>query len=1184
MSYSYAPNNDPLYVSEGDYVQFKFKAPDTWDTTLTVAVKIGDLSTFWQIQTVPEDFTPDPYPLARVDKAELNTLYTYADGSRNLETIVTISGLTDTTVAATFISTNRVVPANANSLDYYAARFDTGNGFGAWMNTNTPGVQNGDRIQIRGRTGLFNDQTTLITLGVGTTYERWELKTKSAPVNKPEPFPVFSDKEGQPLETFVYSDEIIPLSGMIEPGLCTIGGGGQFKVASTNTTTTNSDGFEVLSGGSAWASSGTVENGQYMQLRVESSEFANTPTTMSVNIASGDGSTWVVRTGANPSTNPNQFSFPAKTGVLQDTLIASDKKPDGGISGLGAGISVPVTLMSTTSSDVRVRINDGSLGTFPASVTNGDQIQLYAQSSTSTLTTVNAKIQVGDREIATWEVRTGTGPDSVASFTAPTSRSGLAPFQYYSSSAVQVTGINVPITITSSTAGSLISIDFDTPTPGPRTFGPENTSFQISLQTGALSSTVNTQVTVGTGSNNSFTWGVSTYASPPVVSTQQGSWYSKKTDKFDGYPMGTVLPVPKEAGGTYGDLDGAIGTRYHGFIQCDGRSLSAAQYWALWETIGNTYGGNGQATTTSQVIGGETVTYTTYTGNFNLPDYRNRRLCGTGFVDNQRGNSAALPVGGNSVFDPGNSGGFWYFDKVGAAGADPLEQVFGSGTTGTTSPFFELGTVRMQQLESITTSLSFIIPASSQVNATIGPLSDIPVAAPSHNHIYILAQPDGNDGYPLIIWGNVPGGRMMFRTARPNPPTDPFILQYEDSEDTNPGGPYDAEGGDTVSKVRQSWKNFFDRVSSNDFGTELSFYYGDDWTNLDTWIIEQGFPTGFPVGGLSELTEGAGFPLSQYEFQSNVVPFDVWWPSPYDALNSATLQQVNDPANWGGLPGDGSPNTGGIFQATGVLDVRTSAARVDQYLPTGGTTNTHRHKITTNIINNVQDDFTGGNTGGSGTVAGGYGKGLGGGAQGSLISFEIFWSNKFVDDAGQPDPSGGGTSGGDGAYFTAGIGDPGYRQAGQLFWTAAGDFQEREEDMTGGSGSGMRLKIRYEAYDPSNGGGFMDTRIIVQEILNAGSGYQTGDVLSTAYWDGLGGTADKILKVDQIGSPTGGSNVDDQITVSFSQSEVFMDMTEGTFTFKSSFKKPTPDVAMRPQRQVPIINPFHKSKYIIKAF
>ena len=45
-----------------------------------------------------------------------------------------------------------------------------------------------------------------------------------------------------------------------------------------------------------------------------------------------------------------------------------------------------------------------------------------------------------------------------------------------------------------------------------------------------------------------------------------------------------------------------------------------------------------------------------------------------------------------------------------------------------------------------------------------------------------------------------------------------------------------------------------------------------------------------------------------------------------------------------------------------------------------------------------------------------------------------------------------------------------------------------------------------------------------------------------------------------------------------------MDMTNGTFKYSSSFKRPTPDVEMRPQRQVPIINPFQKTKYIIKAY
>ena len=63
-----------------------------------------------------------------------------------------------------------------------------------------------------------------------------------------------------------------------------------------------------------------------------------------------------------------------------------------------------------------------------------------------------------------------------------------------------------------------------------------------------------------------------------------------------------------------------------------------------------------------------------------------------------------------------------------------------------------------------------------------------------------------------------------------------------------------------------------------------------------------------------------------------------------------------------------------------------------------------------------------------------------------------------------------------------------------------------------------------------------------------------------------------------------GSNTGSSLLVTFDQSELFMDMTEGTFEFTSSFKKPIPDVTMQPQRQVPILNPFHKAKYIIKAY
>ena len=56
------------------------------------------------------------------------------------------------------------------------------------------------------------------------------------------------------------------------------------------------------------------------------------------------------------------------------------------------------------------------------------------------------------------------------------------------------------------------------------------------------------------------------------------------------------------------------------------------------------------------------------------------------------------------------------------------------------------------------------------------------------------------------------------------------------------------------------------------------------------------------------------------------------------------------------------------------------------------------------------------------------------------------------------------------------------------------------------------------------------------------------------------------------------------INLIFNQTEIFMDMTDGLFKWIKSFAKPFPSVTMEPQLQVPIINPFHKTKYIIKAY
>ncbi len=719
MSYSFAPSNEPLYVSEGDYVQFKFKAPPSWNTTQTVTVQVGDLLQYWLITTQPEDFTPDPYPLQGFEDAELDTLYTFGDGSRPGEVIPTITGLTPTTQASVALSSNVPIPAGSTITDYVAARFDF-NGDGTWDTgwisaDGSTTVENGARIQIRGRTPTFYTQFMNLSLVVGTSNETWKVRTEPVPGNNAVPFPDFTDLNPVDVDIFVYS-EVLRVQGLNEDGAISLSNNGEYALSTTGNTSTNADGYEVLDGAN-WLTSGTVSNGDYLQLRILSSPNNLTPTTTDLSIADdANGSSWTVTTGVAPSTSPDNFSFQDQTGVLEDTLIGSDQQPVAGISGLTPGLSVPVELIQTDSSLVRVRVNGGSIGVFPTSVQNGDKLNIYLQSAPTFNTPRELQIRVGDRAISTWTVITGSGPDSDATFNPPANLNNQVPNTYVSSTPVTIGGINIPITI-NATNGSLISIDGDTPVVGPRTFDPSvNTSFTlVSLVPVNLGTSQSTTVTVGTGSsNNPFTWTVTSYATVPPPATNLGTWYSKKVEKFDGYPIGTVLPILKESVATgYGDLDGSLGDRYPGFIQCDGRSLSTTQYFMLFDVIGYTYGGSGSS--------------------FQIPDYRNRRLCGTGQVDASRGNSVSLPItSGGSIFDVGAEGGYWYFDKVDALGADPLEQIQGTGTTGLVSDYFSLGTVKLKGLDTVTDDCRFNVVRRHC--RQLGPLEGVGVNAPENEH------------------------------------------------------------------------------------------------------------------------------------------------------------------------------------------------------------------------------------------------------------------------------------------------------------------------------------------------------------------------------------------------------------------------------------------------------------------
>lgn len=934
MAYQYSTT--PLYVDEGDVIQFQYKAPPFWDYTETVTIQIGDLTQYWYIITVPEDFQPDPFPFREVNPAELNTLYVYGDGNRPGENIITVSGLTPTTRAGVSLTANVT-----GGVDVYSLRIDKndGNGFGAWFQPSATStqVENGHKIQVRAKSSDKNNKPVEVTLGIGLGYETWVITTLSIPSNIPNPFPEFTNLTNQKINIPTYSN-IIRIQGLNTTASISVDGNGQYAISDSNATTTDANGFNVLTGATFTSTPGTITNGKYLQLKLQSS--TNGFTTAQTSLSIGDrsaGSTWQVTTGASESTVPDGFVFTDISGAIEDFLIGSEPAPTAGISGLGTNVSVPVQLVSTTSSEVKIKINNGSIGVLPATVKNGDKITLYAKSSATFGATVETQISVGGRVIPKWQVTTNTGPDTSAVFTRPNNLTNRVPGSFASSSVVTITGINRPITI-SATNNALISIDYDTAVVGPRTFDPKvNSTFSLVLQaSNSLDTSVSTTVTVGDGTDgNPFIWSVRTYATVPPASSNLGKWYSKKTDKFDGYPIGTVLPIFKEGVDDYGDLSGDLDSRYPGYLECDGSTYDVTSYIDLWNVIGNTYGGTGAYNSITN----------TYSGTFNVPDYRNRRLTGTGFVDGSKGSSAFLPVTtvGKGINDVGAEGGYWYFDKVDTSATQPFEQVVGTGTTGIDSDFFTLGTVRVTGLADIQDDIAFTI--SGSVTAQIGPLSDVLVSMPVHSHFYISAVVESESGDPLIPWN----GRGLMGT-------DATIGESE----------YGGGGGDYFDRLNEDglkyWKQFLGTESFTEFFKELGLY---DGTSKDD------FATQLPI---ASDPDDVG-PVSR---ASTTVDFLTFWPSP--AANTATPVADGRLKEIPGAPGS-------VREVTGVIDTARGTFRIDNYTPPNGTTNGHSHYLTEDPVDNPQTDFSGGNSSGVGTIGGGFGSGLGDASTAPQLSF-----------------------------------------------------------------------------------------------------------------------------------------------------------------------------------------------------
>ena len=144
------------------------------------------------------------------------------------------------------------------------------------------------------------------------------------------------------------------------------------------------------------------------------------------------------------------------------------------------------------------------------------------------------------------------------------------------------------------------------------------------------------------------------------------------------------------------------------------------------------------------------------------------------------------------------------------------------------------------------------------------------------------------------------------------------------------------------------------------------------------------------------------------------------------------------------------------------------------------------------------------------------------------------------------------------AFINKGLGQWAYAEYGSTLWSTLDDFVTGEVDMVGGSGSGMRLTVRFEAW-PGDGGLPTNTRYRVVAVVNGGTGYAAGNILTFpdigTYNLSAGSTAFRL----QVNTTSFGINAEDAAAYDHNTS------LHDVLPLDTNVDNPNPDQAAYPQ-------------------
>jgi microcystin-dependent protein len=856
----------------------------------------------------PQDRTPNPFFFTSIVGASPNTTYESEK--------VQITGITGRVQVTAFESQSRIRVCDENGLNCSA------------YSATTQFVRNNEYIQVEMTTGLDFFTTYPVRVVVGTVEAFWIVETGEPPDTLPDPFDI-PDKVDVELDTLIESDEVqitgintlvdINATGGAEIAVCTAPGVcGNFLPGPVQ-----------------------IGNTQLFKVRIRSSDEFLTTASTTVTVGDSNPETFNVTTFREPDTDPNTFIFFELTNQPLETSVRS--KNSVVIQGIDAPITFTITRTDGQEPNATIILNGVETGLSSAQVELFDVVRLRYLTSATSGERVEFNITAGDFETV-WAVTNtgsfGTSPDPFI-FT-PVFADSL---QFGTSNEiVTISGLGVSAVSIYGTNGAQFSInggpftEYTLTSPGSISNGQ---TFQVRLLASAIEGfDVVSAITVG-----SYTTSFSVFANAEVADPILGQWYSsiqtikpasggeqiRFSTKFEGLPIGTIMPVFQDSteNDNWGKLDGKPDSRFHGWIYCNGDFVSNEDFPLLFEIIGKSYG----ATTADETL-------------FRVPDFRNRKVLGTGPID---GNSASSPIvnplygpgkiGLNASGNiPGSQGGMWFVDRIADPGIDTtgnnneFEQVEtpATGQPAQTSDFFAIASIRTTGYEQINGNVDFDTTGSISGSVSLADTRIFEV--PRHIHEMVSGQPDPGRNKGYVNWGGRGGfGGQLPITSRagedgPTVQTDTFrfnVWGYCTDD-------YDIQAGsDDVPRIS---------VNADDGGNIPVFA-----KTLDEWDNDSGF-----IGTKVDQT------YSKLEVRQ-----------PNIRSGGTNFNEINNYINLNTWSGGGSSSSGGLYRFIGALDIPEKSVTVQSFTPER---KSHSHYISLSNPGEQSTTFSWGKDSGPGVI------------------------------------------------------------------------------------------------------------------------------------------------------------------------------------------------------------------------